>query len=202
MAANPQEHTGRPEEPVSQAELRRLALDELDAVHRMAMTLCRDQDEAEELVQETYVKALSALPRFELRDHGIRPWLFRILHNVFYGRLDKARRAPRASEMLDTLIDERFNDAEPAWDLASLDWEQVDERIKQAIDELDPRFREVLLLWSVEGMKYREIAKTLELPIGTIMSRLYRARAFLVRHLSELAKEYRIADSQDGQANV
>lgn len=178
--------------PVGEQELRDLAMAELDAVYRMAMALSRRKDDAEELVQETYAKALAALPRFELREQGIRPWLFRILHNVFYASIERANRAPQALDYADQIMSAESVEGEPLFDLASLDWEQVDGRLKAALDRLDPRFREVLLLWAVEGMKYREIAEVLELPIGTIMSRLYRARAVLVRDLKPLAEEYRL----------
>src|SRR5262249_16414364 len=71
------------------------------------------------------------------------------------------------------------DDAPPAYDLASLDWERVDPGLRQAIDDLKPEFQQVLLLWSVHGMKYRQIAAMLEVPIGTVMSRLFRARKHL-----------------------
>ncbi len=77
----------------------------------------------------------------------------------------------------------------PAWDLESLDWEHVDERLKTAIGELRPEYRSVLLLWGVEGMRYREIAESQGIPIGTVMSRLHRARNILAKQLSGLAEE-------------
>jgi RNA polymerase sigma-70 factor (ECF subfamily) len=81
----------------------------------------------------------------------------------------------------------------PAWDLSHLDWEQVDDRLKHAIDDLPPHYRQVLLLWAVEGLKYREIAEVQNLAMGTVMSRLYRARTTLSQALAELAREYGIA---------
>ena len=178
-------------------EFRRLALNELDAVYRMALHLARHPDEAQDLVQETYLRALRSESTFELRDRGIRPWLFKILHNAFYTRMDRKQREPTlADDLQHELAAEELEHAAPAWDLASLDWEQVDERLKEAIDELDPRYRDVLLLWAVEGLKYREIAEMLEVPMGTVMSRLYRARAVLSGRLGELAEEHGIHASQ------
>ncbi|MEO0587556.1 MAG: sigma-70 family RNA polymerase sigma factor, partial [Planctomycetota bacterium] len=81
-------------------------------------------------------------------------------------------------------------EGEPAWDLASLDWEQVDDRLKAAVQELPDHYREVLLLWAVEGLKYREIADVLGVALGTVMSRLYRARAILTEKLADLAQEH------------
>ena len=173
---------------------RQLALEEMDSVYRMAYSLARNTNDAEDLVQETYLKAFKAQAGFELREKGIRPWLFKILHNTFYTKVGKAKREP-------TLVEDLQNDATgsdgsmetPAWDLASLDWEQVDERLKHAIDELEDHYREVLLLWAVEGLKYREIADVLDIKLGTVMSRLYRARGVLTEKLAELAKEHGIS---------
>ena len=80
----------------------------------------------------------------------------------------------------------------PAWDLEHLDWEQVDDRLKHAIEELPNHYREALLLWAVEGLKYREIAEVLDIALGTVMSRLYRARGILTEKLSQYAQEHGI----------
>ena len=175
---------------VDTSEFRRLAMGEIEAVHRMAFHLAREPDEASDLVQETYLRAFRAERTFELRDRGIRPWLFKILHNVFYTRLGKQRRQPTIVDdmQFDNTASELDHPA-PAWDLASLDWEQVDQRLKHAIEQLDPRYRDVLLLWAVEGLKYREVADVLDVPLGTVMSRLYRARAVLSEQLAEVAAE-------------
>ncbi len=168
-----------------------LALEHLDAIFRMAMQLTRHPDEASDLVQETFLKALRVSDRFEEQGGGIRPWLFKILHNVFYTRVAKAKRQGVMSEDLAQTLDDQPGPDEPspAWNLASLDWEHVDERLKDAIEGLKPEYRSVLLLWGVEGMKYREIAEIQNVPIGTIMSRLHRARSILVEQLAELAEE-------------
>src|SRR5213082_2684836 len=125
---------------MDQPEFRRLALAEMDAVYRMAVHLCRRGDDAADLVQETYARALAGGATFKLTDVGIRPWLFKILHNVYYSKLGKQQPEPTC------------------WDLASLDWEQLDERLKSAIENLPDGYRIVLLLWAVEGLKYRQIA--------------------------------------------
>jgi RNA polymerase sigma-70 factor (ECF subfamily) len=167
------------------------SLEHLDSVYRMAMQLARHPDEAADLVQETYLRALRASATYEERGGGIRPWLFKILHNVFYTRVGKAKRQPIAMEEPPAAVSGETGPDEPppAWDLESLDWEHVDGRLKAAIDQLRPEYRSVLLLWGVEGMKYREIAEVQEIPIGTVMSRLHRARSVLAKQLSELAEE-------------
>lgn len=176
---------------VNRDEFEILALENLDAVYRIAMQLTRHPDTASDLVQETYLKALRAATTFEQRGGGIRPWLFKILHNVFYSRI---AREQRGLTSIDTIHMHASpvappDAAPPAWDLASLDWEHVDERLKTAIQQLSIDYREVLLLWGVEGMKYREIAEILDVPIGTVMSRLHRARAILADKLIDLAHE-------------
>lgn len=168
-----------------------LSLEHLEAVYRLALQLSRHPDEASDLVQETYLKALRASERFEETGGGIRPWLFKILHNVFYTRLAKAKRGPVSMEALEAAPadDAPPDEPGPAWDLENLDWEHVDERLKTAIEQLRPEYRTVLLLWAVEGLKYREIAQIQEIPIGTVMSRLHRARSILTQQLADFAEE-------------
>ncbi len=170
-----------------------LALEQLDAVYRLAMQLVRHPDEASDLVQETYLKALRVADRFREQGGGMRPWLFKILHNVFYSRLDRQKRSPVAVEEVHgaTSAEPGPDQPEPAWDLRTLDWEHVDERLKAALEELRPEYRTVLLLWGVEGLKYREIAEVQDIPIGTVMSRLHRARSILAGQLADLAEETR-----------
>lgn len=176
---------------MERAEFDRLALEHLDAVYRMALQLAKHPDEASDLVQETYMKAIRSSGGFEERGGGMRSWLFTILHNTFYSRVKREARGPAAVEEFFE-ADEREGlpgEAPPAWDLKTLDWEHVDERLKSAIDDLSPEHREALLLWGVEGMKYREIAELTGVPIGTVMSRLHRARKTLADSLEELTAE-------------
>ncbi len=173
---------------------RELALAEMDSVYRMAMHLARNPDDASDLVQETYLKAFKSEGRFELRGHGVRPWLFKILHNNFYTKVKKKQREPTlGDEVIGEVAGGTLGEVDqppPAWDLEHLDWEQVDDRLKHAIDELPDHYREVLLLWAVEGLKYREIADVLDVALGTVMSRLYRARGILTENLADLAEEH------------
>ena len=199
---------------MERAQFEQLALEHLDAVYRMACHLTRNPETAEDLVQEVFVRALkpSAVERFEDRSQGdpsgtggIRSWLFTICHNVFYSQAKRQSRAPSAvGEFFDQQSTEAMPDEPPpAWDRASFDWEQVDERLKASIDGLRDDYREVLLLWGVEGLRYREIAEILDVPIGTVMSRLHRARKILASELSEdgTAEDLGIAravDASDG----
>jgi RNA polymerase sigma-70 factor (ECF subfamily) len=161
----------------------------------MALQLARHPDEAADLVQETYLKALRAADRFSETGGGMRPWLFKILHNLFFTRVARAKRESASSEGEATVAsaDPAPDEPEAAWDLRDLDWEHVDERIKHSIERLKPEYRSVLLLWGVEGMKYREIAEIQDVPIGTVMSRLHRARSVLMQDLAGLAEEKRLS---------
>jgi RNA polymerase sigma-70 factor (ECF subfamily) len=184
---------------MDRARFEQLSLEHLDALYRMAMQLSRRPDEAADLVQETYLKALRVAPNYEEKGGGMRPWLFKILHNVFYSRIARDKRAPTAVEDLPTAQSTEIapDEAPPAWDLASLDWEQVDGRLKTAIDRLRPEYASVLLLWGVEGMKYREIADIQDIPLGTVMSRLHRARSILAEQLADFAEEFRVKEGYD-----
>lgn len=165
----------------------------MDSVYRMAIHLTRHPDEASDLLQETYLKAFKSEASFELREAGIRPWLFKILHNSFYTRIQRQRREPTIADDLEPLaVASELDSPPPAWDLEHLDWEMVDDRLKHAIHDLPDHYREVLLLWAVEGLKYREVAEVLDVPLGTVMSRLYRARSLLSESLAELAAEHGI----------
>lgn len=165
------------------------ALEHLDAVFRMAMHLTRNREKAEDLVQDVYVRALKSASRngFEAKGGGMRAWLFTIAHNTFYTNIKRENRAPTAvGEFHTDESSERLPDAPPpAWDGASFDWEHVDDRLHVAIDSLKEEYKQVLIMWGVQGFKYREIAEVLDVPIGTVMSRLHRARKMVVDALAE-----------------
>ncbi|MFK7961873.1 MAG: sigma-70 family RNA polymerase sigma factor [Phycisphaerales bacterium] len=182
---------------MERAEFEARSTEHLDALYRMAMQLARHPDEAADLVQETYLRALRVSERYEERGGGIRPWLFKILHNVFYSRIERAKRGPTAVEDFPSAAADgpAPDEAGPAWDMTSFDWEHVDDRLKAAVADLRPEYRAVLLLWGVEGLKYREIAEIQGVPIGTVMSRLHRARNLLAEELADMAEENRIGRS-------
>lgn len=172
---------------MERTEFEQKALEHLDAVYRMAFHLARRADQAEDLVQEVYARAFrpNAIERFEDNSAegggGMRAWLFAICHNVFYSSIKREARQPVAvEEFFEPSETERGPDEPPPqWDGERLDFEQIDGALKAAIEELKDEYREILLMWGVEGLKYREIAAILDVPIGTVMSRLHRARKLL-----------------------
>ncbi|MCG3129094.1 MAG: ECF RNA polymerase sigma factor SigR [Phycisphaerae bacterium] len=172
-----------------------LALPHLEAVFRMARRLCRSEHEAEDIVQETFLRAFKAFDGFEMREFGMKPWLLRILHNTFLNRAKRESLAPRPADH-ETLEQHRSDSAGMPVEPPEIDYEHLDEEVKRAIDGLAPEFRSVVLLWGTMELSYREIAETLEVPIGTVMSRLHRARAQLVAALSDFARQHRVAISE------
>jgi len=173
-----------------------VALPHLDSVYRLARSLADSEAEADDLLQETFVRAYRAFPGFELREYGAKPWLFRILYNAFYTLKGRQRRQP---VLLNEVDFDQFaagsgerEDAEPAIGAQGVpDWEQVDEELKSAVQRLQPEYRAVLLLWSLEGLSYREIAEVCDCALGTVMSRLFRARRILAKALVDYARERR-----------
>lgn len=170
------------------------ALTYLDALYRTALRLSRNAQDAEDLVQETYLNAFRALDRFE-EGTNLRAWLFRILNNAFISQYRRRKRRPSSS--LEDVTEYYLYDhlAEGGIAPAPENPEQEvlsrigDERVLAALEELPMEFRQVELLADVEGFSYREIADILNIPIGTVMSRLYRARRRLQKVLWQEAQE-------------
>lgn len=174
-----------------------LILAELDAVYRLACHLSRSHQLAEDLVQETYLRALKSAATFKLGEQGVRPWLFKILHNVIHTRGAETRRERSALEELQQQASGASQASQTPIDCSlPVNWDGVDERIKQSIADLPLTYREVFLLSAVEELKYRDIADVMELPIGTVMSRLARARTMLVERLAALAAERGLSRSK------
>jgi RNA polymerase sigma factor (sigma-70 family) len=150
-----------------------LALPLLDSLYRYARWLARDPSEAEDLVQESYLKGLRGFGGFN-PGSNIRAWMFRILRNTFLTSRSGLRAVPPLSlDEEPQLVDEIADGSTPESHLL----QRADaDALRRSIEELPVEFREVLLLSDVEEMSYKEIAETLSIPIGTVTSRLMRAR--------------------------
>jgi RNA polymerase sigma-70 factor (ECF subfamily) len=157
--------------------------------------MTRDPSDAEDLVQETYLRAFRSLDRFQAGTN-LRAWLFKIMTNAFINEYRKRSRQPRNASLDDVeeyylyahLIDSGIQPAVTGPEeevLANI----TDDAVVRALEELSDDFRQVVLLADVEGFAYREIAEILNIPIGTVMSRLHRARRRLQHSLiQEFAK--------------
>jgi RNA polymerase sigma-70 factor (ECF subfamily) len=162
-----------------------LAMPLFDQLYNFAHWLTHDRDEAEDLVQETYAKALRGYSSFE-PGTNFRAWMYRILRNTFL----TSRSGLKASALNVALEEENGPEvAVTAETPETIFLERANQQIVQeAIAELSLHFREILLLCEVEEMSYQEIAETLMIPQGTVMSRLSRARAALRELLKKKLK--------------
>jgi RNA polymerase sigma-70 factor (ECF subfamily) len=172
---------------VSDAEFRRLALEHLDALHNLAVYLTRNGSEAEDLVQETYVRAMRFSHRFQPGTH-LRAWLFQILRNTFLTFYRLREREPALSE--DGVAASgapMFHDA-PDQDGAST---EVLTDLDRALSRLPEEFKTPLLLAEVEGLPLDEVARVMDCPVGTVKSRIFRAKERLREYLKDYGEDLR-----------
>lgn len=172
-----------------------LAIPHLDAALSLARWLVRDASEAEDVVQESYLRALRAFDTFAGTD--IKPWLLRIVRNSAYRRLANRKRGSNVVS-----IDEAFRfdgDDEPGEARVASDEPNAEEQMLAGTDRslaldalatLPAIYREVLVLREIEELPYAEIAETAGVPIGTVMSRLSRARADLREAFQHLSRKH------------
>ena len=204
---------GRPSEPGApdavpraqernRREFEETALPHLDALYGIALKLCRDSSEAEDLVQETFVRAYRFFHRYE-RGTNCKAWLFKILRNAFINGYRSSRR--RGEVVAFDLIEGRSEtllreDGLPAArnpeEIAAN--ARLGEEVRAALNRLPPDFRMVVVLAFVEGYTYKEIATIMSCPIGTVMSRLFRARRSLREALGGQAREHGLGERPGG----
>ena len=172
----------------------------LDAVYAFANRLTNDANRAEDLAQETYMKAWRFMDSYQ-EGTNAKAWLFRICKNVFINDYRTASRQPRKVDYEDIVVYHNEDEvASPRY--MGLREEMGDQllgdEVITAIESLSPNFRDVLLL-DLEDFSYDEIAKLVDVPIGTVRSRLHRARNMMADKLREYAKDngYNVQDDQD-----
>src|SRR3954454_16952532 len=128
-----------------------LAMEHMDKLYRVARRMCRDQHRAEDLVQETYLRAFRSAPEFDLQEFGIRPWLLRILHNLPVSKGQREKRQPASME------DEQLAAAAISTESPSdTTWEGMDQQVKKAFDMLPEEYQTVMQLWPIEELSYKE----------------------------------------------
>ena len=160
-----------------------------------AMRMTRNRSDAEDLVQETFIKAWRSFATYQ-QGTNLRAWLFRIMTNTYINKYNAQQRKPTETELDD--VEELFLYKR----LGSVDQSQLsqsaedqmlslftDDEVKKSLEELPEQFRIPVLMSDVEGFSYKEIAEILEIPLGTVMSRLHRGRKAMQKMLYEYAKE-------------
>ena len=166
----------------------------VDALYNTAYRMTRNSEDAEDLVQETYLKAYKYYDKFQ-EGTNFKAWLFKIMKNTFINNYRKKQAAPPQSDFAD--IEESFESQvseevtrkvkDPEAELLE---NVLDEDIQRALAELPEDYRMVVLLADLEGFAYKEIAEILDVPVGTVMSRLYRGRRRLEETMLRFAREH------------
>jgi len=168
------------------------ALVHMDALYNAALRLTYNEEDARDLVQKTFFKAYRFFDQFELGT-SCKAWLFKILKNTFINKYRKKVKQPEhvdydtVEPFVDLIKDKQFFNSE------TLDEEILDnflsDDVNEALSKLPDDFRMVLILSDIEGFSYKEIAEIMECPIGTIRSRLSRARKMMFKYLLKYAKK-------------
>jgi len=176
------------------------ALPYLDQLYGAALRMTRNSSDAEDLVQDTYMKAFAAFNQYQ-DGTNLKAWLYRILTNTYITSYRKAQRSPKRAST-DTVEDWQLADAASHAEtgLKSAEVEALEAlpsaQLREALDSLSEEHRMVVLMADVEGMSYKEIAEELGVPMGTVMSRLNRARKNLRSALADVAAEYGIGGAK------
>ena len=165
-----------------------------------ALRMTRNRADAEDLVQETFIKAWRSFDSYQ-QGTNLRAWLFRIMTNTYINKYNAQQRRPQETELDE--VEELFLFRRlGAFDQSKMNQSAedqlleffTDDEVKNAIEELPEMFRLPVLLSDVDGFPYKEIAEMLDVPIGTVMSRLHRGRKVMQKLLYEYAKERGLID--------
>jgi len=169
------------------------AMEHMPALYSAAMRMTRNPADAEDLVQETYLKAFRSFNTFE-EGTNLRAWLYKILTNTYINRYRQAQRHPEPSnvdDVEDLYLYKHISQLADSHLGRSAEEEVLDRitdvEVKEALESLPEQFRIAVLLADVEGFSYKEISDILEVPIGTVMSRIHRGRKSLQRSLLAFA---------------
>ncbi|MGI9022341.1 MAG: sigma-70 family RNA polymerase sigma factor [Acidimicrobiales bacterium] len=178
-----------------QARFTELAMEHMPSLYTAALRMTRNPADAEDLVQETYLKAYRAFGTFQ-EGTNVKAWLYRILTNTYINSYRAKKRRPEETDIDDVenlYLYRRLGGLEGAASGRSAEDEVLDHftetDVKEAIEALPEQFRMAVLLGDVEGFSYKEIASILDVPIGTVMSRLHRGRRALQKQLYDFGRQ-------------
>lgn len=185
----------RPNETAAQDEATREfeteALPHINSLYNVALSLTRDENDAHDLVQETFLRAYRFFHQFK-RGTNCKAWLFRILRNTHINRYRKQSTRPSTVELEDLENQAGSDDLsqQPLNPRDELFQDLYDDEIQAALESLPEEFRTAILLSDIEGLSYQEIADVLEIPLGTVRSRLSRGRRMLEKRLAGYARRH------------
>jgi RNA polymerase sigma-70 factor (ECF subfamily) len=175
-------------------------MEHMPSLYTAALRMTRNAADAEDLVQETYLKAYRGFGGFQ-EGTNLKAWLYRILTNTYINRYRQQKRRPDETDLDDVeefFLYRRLGGLEAASASRSAEDELMDllteQEVKDAVESLPEQFRLAVLLADVEGFSYKEIADILDVPIGTVMSRLHRGRKALQKRLYDFAVSRGLAD--------
>ncbi len=178
-----------------QAEFSELAMQYMGSLYSAALRMTRNPSDAEDLVQETYLKAYRAFGSFK-EGTNLKAWLYRILTNTFINSYRARKRRPEQTDIDDVedlYLYRRLGGLEAVSAGRSAEEEVLEHftegDVKAAVEALPEQFRMAVLLADVEGFSYKEIADILDIPIGTVMSRLHRGRKALQKTLHDFGMQ-------------
>ena len=185
--------TAPPEDDAAQrARFERDVLPLLPNLYGAALRMTRNPQDAEDLVQEAYLRAYRGFSGFA-EGTNLRAWMYRILTNTFINSYRKKQRQPQtvdAEEIEDWYLYDKLGESGVEASAETEVLEKIpDEDVQRALEDLPENFRMAVLLADVEGFSYKEIAEILDIPIGTVMSRLHRGRKALQKALWETVRE-------------
>jgi RNA polymerase sigma-70 factor, ECF subfamily len=172
-------------------EFEREALPHMDILFNYALRMTGNRDDAEDLLQETFLKAFRFWDKYE-KGTNIRAWLFRIMKNTYINMYRKAVKEPDTVDYEDiqNFYDSIREESTDSNDLQEKIFGQLlDDDVAKALESLPEEFRTVVILCDIEGLTYEEIAEFVECPVGTVRSRLHRGRKLLYNILFEYAKK-------------
>jgi RNA polymerase sigma-70 factor (ECF subfamily) len=187
-----------------QARFAELAMPYMSALYSAALRMTRNPSDAEDLVQETYLRAYRGFGGFQ-DGTNLKAWLYKILTNTFINTYRAKKRRPEQVDLDDTedfFLYRRLGGLEAVEAQRSPESEVLDaipdELVKAALESLPEQFRMAVLLADVEGFSYKEIAEIMDVPIGTVMSRLHRGRKALQKQLWEFGRERGLLPTVNG----
>ena len=170
------------------------ALQYMDSLYTSAIHFTKNTEEAEDLVQDTYLRAFRFFDKFE-EGTNFKAWISRIMTNTFINNYRKKSRTPQQVQLekveffiKDNVSFSEQNETENVYEEESFD-KLFDDEVNKALDKLNDNFKQIIVLADVEGLSYKEIAKKADIPLGTVMSRLFRARKMLQKSLRGYARE-------------